>query len=167
MRKTVAVGLVAGALVGAVATAPATADDQTGTVTITFTKKTWKAVNAQMMVKPTGKAQKLSAGSFAFPGYAYDQYTIATKGGLAFVRADASLKVKNLVADLADDTMSGKVVGMATDYDLFDLANVKQGKKTKAQLNLGMGQASTLNQVLKTDIFTDGMRVGKMVYVPQ
>lgn len=165
MRKTLAMGMVLGSVVGGViAVGPAHADT-TGELVITFNKKTWNAIDSQMMVKTTGKATPVNARSFGFPASYLDQYSILSRGGLAFVRADASLSMRQFAVDLENDVVAARIVGVGLDDEVFDLANVKSKKQTlKAKLNLAMGQAADLNEALKTDIFRDGMRVGSLQY---
>jgi hypothetical protein len=163
MRKTMAIGFTAAVITSAMSTGPATAAD--GITVVTFSQKTWKKLSSQMKVKPTGRTITINVRSFGFPAKAVDQDTVVGKGGLAFVRADASLTVKKPVLDLANTTVTATIVGVGPDYELFDLAKVKRGaKRTKAQLNLATGQAAILNQALKTDVFVDGMRIGTVTY---
>ncbi len=167
MRKTILAGAAVASLAAVMVTSPASAKDQ-GLCELQFSKKTLAAITDIAMIDATGKATNVADGLFTFPGNALDQDTIACKGGLAFVRADASVKIKKPVFDLANDTMAVTVVGVGPDYELFDLANVKQKKKViKAKANLAMGQAALLNQALKTDIFVDGMRIGRVAYSMQ
>ena len=165
MRKSIAAGFAVAALAGVMVAAPASAASNDGLTVLTFNKKTWNAINAEMMVKPGGKTMVINVRSFGFPSKALDQDTIVGKGSLSLVRADASWKMRKPVLDLANASMAATVAGMGPDYELFDLAGLKQGKRTvKAKVNLAMGQAAMLNQALKTDIFKDGMAIGKVVY---
>lgn len=167
MRRTILAGVAISSLAAIAISGPASAKDQ-GLCELQFSPKTLAAVSDIAMIKATGKATNVADGLFTFPGNALDQDTIACKGGLAFVRADASVKIKKPVFDLANDTVAVTIPGVGQDYELFDLANVKEKKKVvKAKANLAMGQAALLNQALKTDIFTDGMRIGRVAYSMQ
>lgn len=167
MRRTILAGAAIASLAAVMVTGPASAQDQ-GLCELQFSKKTLAAITDIAMINATGKATNVADGLFTFPGNALDQDTVACKGGLAFVRADASLKIKKPVFDLANDTVAVTVPGVGSDYELLDLANVKQKRKVmKAKANLAMGQAALLNQALKTDIFKDGMRIGRIAYSVQ
>ena len=167
MRKALLAGAAVAGLTAALVAGPANAKDQ-GLCELQFNKKTLNAISEIAMVDATGKATNVADGLFTFPGNALDQDTIACKGGLKFVRADASLKIKQPVFDLSNESVAVTVVGVGPDYELLDMANLKQGKRVvKAKVNLALGQAALLNQALKTDIFTDGMRIGRIAYSQQ
>lgn len=165
MHGVMVAGIVGAVLAGSLIGTPASAAGNDGLTVLTFTRKTWNTVNAEMVVRPGGRTLLINTRSFGFPARALDRDTIAGRGTLALVRADASLTIGKPALDLSEDVMSATLKGLGPDYDLFDLANVKRRKgMVKATVHLATGQAATLNQALKTTIFTDGMPIGTVTF---
>ena len=59
MRIAMWAGMALGAAMGAVLVAPAAADDEAGTVSITFDKRAWSAITSEVDVVATGKAEPI------------------------------------------------------------------------------------------------------------
>ena len=164
--KRMAAGATVATMIGAAglaATAPANAAAVDGQTVVTFNKATWKALDkGGIMVEGVGKAEPINVRSFGFPAKQSKPRFIRHKGGIAFVRADASLTLTKFRFDLQDENVDVTVPGLGVVKDALDLGNLKIGKKAiRARLNVAFGQADTLNAALKTTIFKDGMTLGR------
>ncbi len=104
-----------------------------------------------------------AARSFTMPALTRGKNTVAARGGLTLSRAEASLRIENLVVDWAHRTGSANVVGLRR-HKVLTLSNVKRGAWVRAQMHLAKGQAAVLNRALETDVFTPRMKLGELVY---
>ena len=113
--KRMAAGATVATMIGAAglaATAPANAAAVDGQTVVTFNKATWKALDkGGIMVEGVGKAEPINVRSFGFPAKQSKPRFIRHKGGIAFVRADASLTLTKFRFDLQDENVDVTVPG--------------------------------------------------------